>query len=592
MGLLLPFILLKTSSNNTLQLFNKINNTILELENKNKADKDKYENDIAVLNEKNKNLEENLEKERITNQELKNNNNNLELLKEENEREIEKEREINNNKEKEIKNLHNNIEELNKKINKSEGIYKTNLEKLKNKNKEKDNTIKSLTQKIDGNTKIIEQNENQIKELSQSIETYKNHKSDYENRINKIIEENNKKQSNIIEQNNSLKNKIKEQNSILKNKDDLIKSYESKINELNKKKNEFTEENKNAIDKSKEIELISEKYKEESKERLNKTLKSLVKQIGDKLSTMRKKYEGLYKQKENLMSEKFEELKKLINNANTKLENINNINFNNVQNLEIKNSDNTINLDDDVDLLSRTQVITKNKLINLDKFEGNNIINNFKDNNINKNKNNEMNKINKELNPNMTPHGPKNFVLRTPGGGENPNNITPGENLDYSFDCTNAMYLTSYIYEGTSEVKLNIILNNNGTKPWPNNTILKIIEPSDFELDDIILKSQRPGEERTYYLKFKNLENLQPGIYQTNLAFCCNGEICGEKLVARLKINKLNDSNREIEENLDKINEFRQTFDLNKDEYPDEKILEILKENDFNFESAFSSIFG
>ena len=81
MGLLLPFILLKTSSDNTLQLFNKINNTILELENKNKADKDKYENDIAVLNEKNKNLEESLEKERITNQELKNNNNNLELLK-------------------------------------------------------------------------------------------------------------------------------------------------------------------------------------------------------------------------------------------------------------------------------------------------------------------------------------------------------------------------------------------------------------------------------------------------------------------------------------------------------------------------------
>ena len=53
MGLLLPFILLKTSSDNTLQLFNKINNTILELENKNKADKDKYENDIAVLKRKN-----------------------------------------------------------------------------------------------------------------------------------------------------------------------------------------------------------------------------------------------------------------------------------------------------------------------------------------------------------------------------------------------------------------------------------------------------------------------------------------------------------------------------------------------------------
>jgi hypothetical protein len=407
------------------------------------------------------------------------------------------------------------------------------------------------------------------------------------------MDENNKKHSKIVEENKALKNKIKEQNIILKNKDDLIKSYESKINQLNEKNNEFIEANKNAIDKNKEIELISEKYKEESKERLNKTLKSLVKQIGDKLSAMRTKYNDLYKQKENLMNEKFEEMKKLMNDANTKLENINNINFNNVQNLEIKNSDNTINLNDDVDLLSRTQVITKNKIINLDKIEGNNIINNFNDN-INKNKNNEINKnkINKEPNPNITPHGPKNFVLHTPGGEENPNNITPGENLDYSFDCTNAMYLTSYIYEGTSEVNLDIILNNNGIKTWPNNTILKIIEPSDFELDDIILKSQKPGEEKTYYLKFKNLENYKPGIYQTNLAFCCNGEICGEKLVARLKINKLNDINREIEENLDKINDFRQTFDLPKNEYPDEKILEILQENDFNFEKSFSAIFG
>ena len=118
MGLLLPIVLLKSSANNTQQLFNKINDTILELENKNKSDKDKYESDIAILNEKNKKLEQNLEKERITNQELKDNNNKLELIKEDKEKEIEKEREININKEKEVKNLKDNIDELNKKINK------------------------------------------------------------------------------------------------------------------------------------------------------------------------------------------------------------------------------------------------------------------------------------------------------------------------------------------------------------------------------------------------------------------------------------------------------------------------------------------
>jgi hypothetical protein len=318
---------------------------------------------------------------------------------------------------------------------------------------------------------------------------------------------------------------------------------------------------------------------------------------------MRKKYTDLIRQKGNLMDAKFEEIiKKSLNEKNIKLENINNINLKDVQNIDIKKSNYNINLnDEDNDLLSKTQIITNTNKNNFDNIQEKNIINNFKDTNNNKNKideiNNNKNKVN-EITPkqNITPQGQndnkKNIELQTPKGDENINNITPGENLEYSFDCTNAMYLTLYIYEGTKEDKLNIILNNNGNKAWPNDTKLKIIEPSDFELDDITLKSQRPGEEKTYYIKFKNLENYKPGIYQANLAFCCNGEIYGEKLVARVKINKLNDTNKEIEENMDKINEFRTTFDLPVDEFPDEKILSILQENDFNFEKSFSAIFG
>ena len=606
MGLLLPIVLLKSSANNTQQLFNKINDTILELENKNKSDKDKYESDIAILNEKNKKLEQNLEKERITNQELKDNNNKLELIKEDKEKEIEKEREININKEKEVKNLKDNIDELNKKINKSLEVYKTNLEKCRNKIKEKENNIKSLTQKIEDQNKIIEENENQIKELSESVETYINNSKVHEDKIKKIIDENNKKQSDIIQQNKELKNKLKEQNLTLKKKDEQIKSYELKINEVNQKNNiinkELNEVNKNTDIINKEIEIISQKYKQEFEEKISKTKKSLIKQIGEQLTNMRKKYTDLIRQKGNLMDAKFEEIiKKSLNEKNIKLENINNINLKDVQNIDIKKSNYNINLDDDNDLLSKTQIITNTNKINFDNIQEKNIINNFKDTNNNKNKideiNNNKNKVN-EITPkqNITPQGQndnkKNIELQTPKGDENINNITPGENLEYSFDCTNAMYLTLYIYEGTKEDKLNIILNNNGNKAWPNDTKLKIIEPSDFELDDITLKSQRPGEEKTYYIKFKNLENYKPGIYQANLAFCCNGEIYGEKLVARVKINKLNDTNKEIEENMDKINEFRTTFDLPVDEFPDEKILSILQENDFNFEKSFSAIFG
>lgn len=41
-----------------------------------------------------------------------------------------------------------------------------------------------------------------------------------------------------------------------------------------------------------------------------------------------------------------------------------------------------------------------------------------------------------------------------------------------------------------------------------------------------------------------------------------------------------------------KINEFRDMFNLTEDEYPDDKILEILTENDFDDENAFSALFN
>ena len=43
---------------------------------------------------------------------------------------------------------------------------------------------------------------------------------------------------------------------------------------------------------------------------------------------------------------------------------------------------------------------------------------------------------------------------------------------------------------------------------------------------------------------------------------------------------------------MDKIIEFREKFNLSKDDYTDEKIFEILKDNDFNEENAFTSLFN
>ena len=338
-------------------------------------------------------------------------------------------------------------------------------------------------------------------------------------------------------------------------------------------------------------------------EKMNKISKSLIKKIGENLSNLKKKYNDLYKQKEFFMNSKFEEMKILNDKSNINLIN-NNINLNNIQNTKIKNFNYIDEINEDDNILSKTQIIQKNKKINLDNIEDKNDIIN-----LNKN-NNKIGEINHEINNNnninikqkqvITPQGPndkennnhkKNYFMKTPGGDENQMKNNLQENSDYSFDCTNAMYLTLYIYEGTEQEKLEVILKNNGNKTWPKNTKFKIIEPTDFNLDDIILSQQKPNEEKSYYIRFNNLKNYKVGEYQTNFAFCCDEKIYGETLMARVKIKEINNSNKDIEDNIDKINEFRETFNLSEYEYPNDKILTILQENNFNFEDAFGSLF-
>lgn len=44
-------------------------------------------------------------------------------------------------------------------------------------------------------------------------------------------------------------------------------------------------------------------------------------------------------------------------------------------------------------------------------------------------------------------------------------------------------------------------------------------------------------------------------------------------------------------ENMNKIKEFRDMFDLKEEEFSDEKLFEILKQNNFDYEESFSLLF-
>jgi hypothetical protein len=90
----------------------------------------------------------------------------------------------------------------------------------------------------------------------------------------------------------------------------------------------------------------------------------------------------------------------------------------------------------------------------------------------------------------------------------------------------------------------------------------------------------------------KDLKNFPAGDYKIIFLFWSGGKINGEKIVAIIKIKEKDDKKNEIDENISKIDEFRDMFNLTEDEYPNEKILDILRENDFNYENAFSSLFN
>jgi hypothetical protein len=213
-------------------------------------------------------------------------------------------------------------------------------------------------------------------------------------------------------------------------------------------------------------------------------------------------------------------------------------------------------------------------------------------NKISRNSINTINSINLNEITNINVNNDNNNI-NNDNNDYNIENLVDENNEDYSYDCTNSMYLSVYIYEGTEEAQFEIFLKNNGNKTWAPDSKLINDPDSSFVTDVILLAQQKPNEERSYKITVKNLGKYPDNDYKIIFHFYSGGKIHGEKITALVQIKeKDKDKKSEVEEYNDKIKEFRETFNLAEDEYPDDKILEILKENEFNFENAFSSLFN
>jgi hypothetical protein len=163
---------------------------------------------------------------------------------------------------------------------------------------------------------------------------------------------------------------------------------------------------------------------------------------------------------------------------------------------------------------------------------------------------------------------------------------------EYSYDCLNKTKLSKYIYEEEDEAKIEIILKNNGKEDWPKDCTKLIFDrASDIKGEEIVLDPQKSGEQKIYHAAFKNISKYRVGEHKSYLLFCVNDETFGEKLELTVGIKK-NKPKLEIEQYIDQIKEFRELFELKIKEFSDEILLEVLKKNDFDYETAFISLYS
>ena len=172
------------------------------------------------------------------------------------------------------------------------------------------------------------------------------------------------------------------------------------------------------------------------------------------------------------------------------------------------------------------------------------------------------------------------------------------DNDNYSYKyLPNDEKIDLIIKEGQDKAQIEINLKNDGEKDWPAG-MTKLVFNNDSYLkgDDITLKNIKSGEQDKVIIVFKNINKCEIRECNAILSFEVKGKEYGEKLILKININKMEDEEeeeeKEEEENYQKkIEEFRKEYTLSKDDYTDQRILELLKKKDFDFAKTFCSLF-
>ena len=139
------------------------------------------------------------------------------------------------------------------------------------------------------------------------------------------------------------------------------------------------------------------------------------------------------------------------------------------------------------------------------------------------------------------------------------------------------------VEEEAESVSFSIFLKNNINLQWPDKKT-KLIVDNDSELkikgnQEIALNPLNVNQFQKIEIEL-DLKNVESGEHLCLLNFNVNGKNYGKQLILTIKVKD------------GKISEFRQMFDLSKEDYTKERLSKVLKEKNYKFTDAFDALFN
>ena len=423
---------------------------------------------------------------------------------------LEEDKKIKNEKEKSIMNsLENEKKEKNDLIEQLEEIQKLNksMSLIINNNNNTNNN--SISVDVDDNSYDKDILVNNLREEKAMLKNQLNEERKKMNLYEQIYKEDNNKLKQKI---NNMKNEfdIQKQN-ILKNNEIIIKKeIEKGINDfISKSKIDLTnkenEINKIKNDYENKVNLIREECYQEIEEKYSKIYEQKIKDIYDKaMNNSQMLYNNIMSQNQKQFEEEEKKRNEIMNSKILSQSNLSN-NFSKISQCTTVHKNITCNE------CKMTPIVGyRYKCL---ECPGYNLCANCEKNV--EHEHNFVKYVNEE----------KNFV---------------GDNSMYSYECLTSN-LTVSTFEGINTAKLSIILKNNGTKKWTNNTLLKLLnngKNTEIKCNNIKLKELEPNEQNIFEIPFYGLQNLKQGSYIIDFMFSVNEKMYGGTLKVKLNIFK------------------------------------------------------